>query len=226
MPDAPGRFLAAGRAADVYDLGDGAVLRRYRTEHDCELEGRMMGWLVEQGAPVPRVHRAEGRDLVMDLVVGPTMLDDLGGRPWRAVGHARLLARLQRSINALRAPPWFPRAAAGGDVGDVVHLDFHPMNVIMSPDGPVVIDWSNAARGDGAVDAAMSDVLMTSVDLRHVRDRIGRRIVVESFRSARGRAAIRRALPDAAAHRLTDPNITPGERVALHRILDRSRVPQ
>jgi tRNA A-37 threonylcarbamoyl transferase component Bud32 len=222
MSDVPGRFIAAGRAADVYDLGDGTVLRRYRTDRDCSLEGRIMSWLAEQGAPVPVVHRAEGRDLVMDLVAGPTMLDDLGDRPWRAIAHARLLAALQRSINELRAPDWFPVAPGGSDVGDVVHLDLHPMNVILSPLGPVVIDWSNAARGDGSFDAAMTDVLMTSVELASVRERVGRRVVVEAFRSARGRSVVRRSLRDAATFRLTDPNTTAGERSRLHRLLDRS----
>ena len=31
--DTPGPLLASGRAADVFDIGDGKVLRRYRAPH-------------------------------------------------------------------------------------------------------------------------------------------------------------------------------------------------
>ena len=48
------------------------------------------------------------------------------------------------------------------DDGDrLVHLDLHPLNVIMSPRGPVVIDWANAARGDPLLDVALTYVLLT-----------------------------------------------------------------
>ena len=35
-----------------------------------------------------------------------------------------------------------------------MHLDLHPGNVMHTSDGPVVIDWSNAAVGAAALDAA------------------------------------------------------------------------
>jgi aminoglycoside phosphotransferase (APT) family kinase protein len=43
-----------------------------------------------------------------------------------------------------------------------VHLDLHPLNVLIGPSGPVVIDWSNATRGDGAIDVALAWVLMVA----------------------------------------------------------------
>ena len=48
------------------------------------------------------------------------------------------------------------------DGGDrLVHLDLHPLNVILSSRGPVVIDWANAARGEGLSDVAVTYVLLT-----------------------------------------------------------------
>jgi hypothetical protein len=55
--------VASGRAADVYDRGDGTVLRSYRIEHNVADGARVMRWLADQGHPV--VHATEGRDLVM-----------------------------------------------------------------------------------------------------------------------------------------------------------------
>ena len=41
-------------------------------------------------------------------------------------------------------------ARAHGLTGDrVLHIDLHPENVIISPAGPVVIDWSGASAGPG-----------------------------------------------------------------------------
>ena len=34
----PGPLVGTGRAADVYDIGNGRVLRRYRTDHDSTIE--------------------------------------------------------------------------------------------------------------------------------------------------------------------------------------------
>lgn len=221
MADEPGRLLASGRAADVYDLGDGTVLRRYRTDRDCSDEARLMIWLDTQDVAVPTVHRAAGRDIVMDRVAGPTMVDDLGARPWRVVRHARELAKLQRALHEHEAPAWLP--VAPGVAGDrVLHLDLHPMNVILADDGPVLIDWTNASRGDPSFDAAMTYVLMASFEAKSWTERIGRRLMVSVFVWSRGRSVVARALPDAVRHRLTDRNVTPGERQNLERLLGRS----
>ncbi|MFW2332617.1 phosphotransferase [Ilumatobacter sp.] len=222
MAPEPGRLMASGRAADVYDLGDGTVLRRYRSGHDATVEGRVMRWVREQGVAVPLVHRVDGPDIVMDLVPGPTMLADLEARPWRVVQHARLLARLQRELNDLRSPAWLPRRAGVPDAGTVSHLDLHPMNVILSPDGPVIIDWTNAASGDGSFDAALSYLLMSGFETAGMRDRIGQRTIVGSFRWWRGHREVGRSLGPAAEYRLADANVTPGEAEAVRRILDRS----
>jgi aminoglycoside phosphotransferase (APT) family kinase protein len=222
MADEPGSLLASGRAADVYDLGDGTVLRRYRTDHDCTAEARLMIWLDTQGVPVPTVHRADGRDIVMDLVAGPTMVDDLLARPWRAVRHARELARLQRALHRREAPPWLP-VAPGVSAGErVLHLDLHPMNVIAADGGSVIIDWTNASRGDPAFDAAMTYVLMAHYEATGFTERIGQRVMVAAFASFRGRSLVRRGLPDAVRYRLGDRNVTPGERRNLERLLERS----
>jgi hypothetical protein len=51
---APGPLIGSGRAADVYALDDGRVLRRYRTAHSCAVGADLMRYLREAGYPVPR----------------------------------------------------------------------------------------------------------------------------------------------------------------------------
>src|SRR3954462_1906269 len=99
-----GRKLASGRDADVYDLGDGRVLRRYRNEDlapgrppkTSEQEVKIMQAVRAAGYPVPATYDVCGVDMVMERVEGRTMLKDLGSRPRMVWRHARLLAALHR----------------------------------------------------------------------------------------------------------------------------------
>lgn len=204
--------MASGRAADVYECGDHAVLRRYRSDHDTGREARIMQWLSGAGFPVPLIHEVDGRDLLMERIDGVTMLDDLDEHPWKMIAHARDLANLQRRLNDLAAPDWMDARAGVPDGRDVVHLDLHPMNVILGPEGPVVIDWTNAGRGNGGFDAALSFVVMGSFEVEGMLDRAGLRTFVTAFELARGRALVRPWIADACRHRLRDPNVTAGER--------------
>lgn len=215
----PGRLIGAGRAADVFALGDARVLRRYREPHDVELEARIMRWVAEQGVVrVPEVHGADGDDLVMAHVPGPTMLEDLDRHPWRLVSHGRLLAALQRQLNSLSAPDWFPTRPGAPRGGSVVHLDLHPLNVLLSPDGPTIIDWTNGGRSEPGFDAAMTYVLIAGFEARGLKERVGRRILVESFVAARGRRLARSHLSTAIESRVADPHATDAERETLTRL--------
>jgi len=180
-----------------------------------------MRWLASAGVPVPNVHRAEGRDLVMDRVSGPTMLEDLQRRPWQLWHHSKALAEVQRSINAVTAPDWAPASGAGAGAGAgkvIVHGDLHPMNVILGPEGPVVIDFTNAGRGTAAFDAAISFVLMSTFETSGAVDRVGQQLLVRAFHRARGAALVDEGLANACDYRLADPNVTDGERGRVERL--------
>jgi Ser/Thr protein kinase RdoA (MazF antagonist) len=225
--EAPGPLLASGRDADVYDLGDGTVLRRYRSpeRHDVELEAKVMGYVAERGYPVPDVHRVDEGDLVMDRVDGPSMLDALQATPWKLVWYARRLARLQRQLARIAAPPWLLASTADPDrAASVLHLDLHPMNVLMSKrHGPIVVDWANAAGGPAGFDAAMTYVTMATFDAGDARDRMGQKAFVEAFRRFRGPRLIAPYVGIACDHRLADPNTTVDERVAVAALRKRHR---
>ncbi len=211
----PGVLLASGRAADVYDLGNRTVLRRYRTDHDVALEGDLMGFLHSAGYPVPQVHEATGRDLVMDLVDGPTMLDDLDRRPWRLDSHVKTLARLQRDLGSVEAPDWLPTEDRIPSGPSILHLDLHPMNVIMSERGPIVIDWTNARRGHGDFDAAMTYVLAASFETTGWKESLGVQLMLRRFLHHRGASSVDRWWVEAVDYRRGDPNVTSGEAAKL-----------
>lgn len=217
MTDLPGPLLASGRSADVYDIGDGKVLRRYRKPgHDLETEVRVMRHAAERGYPVPTVHSFGGLDLVMDRVDGPTMIEALEAAPWKLVWHARVLARLQRKLARIAAPDWLLADSEPSDrAQSVLHLDLHPMNVILSRRGPVVIDWTNAAGGPAGFDGAMTFVEITTFSTSSPRDRIAQQVFTRSFRRFRGSKAIDPYIVAACDHRLKDSGTLPDERIAV-----------
>ena len=214
MFDEPGPLIAKGRAADVFAYGEGKVLRRYRTDHDCAYEADVMRHVRAHGYPAPEVIAASGRDLVMERVEGPTMLRDLGSRPWRIFRHAATLAGLQQALHAIPAPEWLHTKHDGGT--SIVHLDLHPDNVMISPNGPVVIDWSNAGLGDPDVEVADLWLVMSAAAVPGSRlDRLvanaGRGLFLNAILRRFDRRRVASKLPAAYANRSRDRNMSEAE---------------
>ena len=200
------RLLAAGRASEVYDLGDGTVLRRFKAGGDPDREALVMEHARRHGFPVPRVVEVREDELVLERIAGPTMFAHLRRRPWPLAAYPLRLAALHKQLHAIGAPASLP-AIGGGEA--LLHLDFHPLNVILSRRGPVVVDWTNARRGDPDVDVAMTCLIAATNG-----GRAGR-----AFASAYLRAfdteSVTTALPRATELRLDDPNLTDDERAAV-----------
>ena len=218
MSDQPGKLIGSGRAADVYDLGDGTVLRRYRARvGDVEREAEVMRYVRSHGFPAPMVFSAAGTDLVMEKIEGRTMMAKLVDSPASVYSYGRLLARLLSALGEISAPDWLmaPGFAAHPSGDRVLHLDLHPMNVMITEKGPVVIDWTNAAGGPAGFDSAMTYVVMATYDTANQKEWLGQQVLVRSFRRARGRRVLDPFIATACDHRLADPGTSPEERVAV-----------
>jgi aminoglycoside phosphotransferase (APT) family kinase protein len=226
----PGTLIGAGRNADVYDLGDGRVLRRYRDGRDAErvgAEALIMTRARASGVPVPEVFDVSGADIVMERAAGPTMLDTLARRPWTVPAQATLLARLHELVHAVplsglpelaTLPGW--TGPADGDA--LLHRDLHPQNVIHTERGPIIIDWEGAARGPAIADVGLTWVIIafSEVPLPPVRAAVAR-----ALQSAFARSFVRAAGPldetwrtTAIRMRLTDPNLLPSEAARLRKL--------
>ncbi|WBB76864.1 phosphotransferase [Micromonospora sp. WMMD1128] len=160
LPPVGAVLLAAGRTADVWALPGGRVLRRYRAGGDVRAEADVMRHLHRAGFPVPRVHRADGADLLLDRVTGPTLVEAfLAGDAGPSDG-ARILVDLHARLHAL------PARRSTDPEARILHLDLHPHNVLLGPAGPVVIDWTDSAEGPAALDRATTALILaeTAVD--------------------------------------------------------------
>jgi aminoglycoside phosphotransferase (APT) family kinase protein len=216
------------------------------------------------GVPVPRMlelTNIEGRPgIVMERLEGVDYLTLLGRQPWLVLSvgplsgelHARLhevvpgeglpplRAVLRERIQACEVLADELRAFAIAvldslpDGDRLYHGDFHPGNIMRTPKGPIVIDWSNACVGDPAADVARTDLMLrigepppsSSIIVRTLA-RIGGRILLWGYlRSYRKHGALdmstfsRWKIPIAAAR--VAEGIT-GEFPALIAILERAR---
>ena len=136
------------------------------------------------GAPAARllgIESIDGRPAsVWERIEGPTLWQQVLDQPGRSREVGRRLAELQLALFELVAPVALPiqhdrlvgkiRAAAArvdpavGEALDLIpervgrmrvcHGDLHPSNVILSLDGPVLVDWYDATRGDPVADVA------------------------------------------------------------------------
>lgn len=233
-----GELIAAGRDATVHAAGEGRVLRRTAAGRDLRAEAAVMEHVRAAGYPAPEVFRVGDGEMELARVQGPTMIEGLEAEPWRVDTHARTLADLHTRLHAIEPPDDLaPHPVLPG--GAIVHQDLHPGNVMLSPAGPVVIDWTNARRGEPALDVALTWLLMAAFDHdqappsgslphrvitrieRSIEPRLRRRLVRTFLRAGGQAAAARAVLPAVAAHRLHDLNVRAGEAAAIRALVER-----
>ena len=176
-----------------------------------------MDYVRGQGFPAPAVDEIspDGLDMVIERIEGPDMVAMMEKRPWTFRQLGRSLADLHRHLHDLSAPDWLSEAPVGhGD--SLLHLDLHPLNVMIGPRGPVVIDWARACRGDAAVDEAIAWVLMAAGEVPGSRFMAmivtrARSVLMKSFLTSVEIDAIRPVLRDVVAWKASDPHMSAAE---------------
>jgi Ser/Thr protein kinase RdoA (MazF antagonist) len=128
-----------GRPASVWERVNGPSLWREVVDHP------------DRSANVGR--RLAEVQLVLFELVPPVTLPDQRDRLTAKIRRsaANVDASLARALDLLPARTGTPR---------LCHGDLHPSNVILSRDGPVLVDWFDASRGDRVADIARSSVTL------------------------------------------------------------------
>jgi aminoglycoside phosphotransferase (APT) family kinase protein len=221
----PGPLIASGRDADIFEYGASSVLRRSRDRRSLVEEGRIMTYVREHGYPVPEVHELsdDGAEMVMERIAGPTMIELLSSDPSTLLDQAAELRRLHERLHEIPIPSWLP-ISPFGDGESIIHLDLHPINVIVSDRGPVVIDWARASRGDAKADVALTWLLTASGDIPGEGEvaelmSLGRAMFIDTFLEGFDRTALRTPLATVVEWKLADPHMSPTEKLAMRQLL-------
>jgi len=154
---------------------------------DYEADRTRQVYATGQRVPVVgEVVEIEGRrGAVYERLDGPTLLSQLDTRPWQWVKIAHTMAHLHAGLHA-RSAPQLPamqqrlqeriakvtqltanqrtailQVLATLNAGDrLCHNDFHPANILMTAQGPVVIDWLDATCGNPLGDLARTSIIV------------------------------------------------------------------
>jgi aminoglycoside phosphotransferase (APT) family kinase protein len=102
----PGRLIARGRTADVFEFGEGRVLKLIRPDMPAGLgdhEARAARVVDAAALPAPRLLETvtvDGRfGLVYERIQGPSMFAEIGRRPLGTPRQARAFARLHADMH-------------------------------------------------------------------------------------------------------------------------------
>lgn len=176
-----------------------------------EMEVRVCRAVYAAGVASPAVGelvQVNGRTgLVFERISGPTMLQAMAARPWTARAQARSLADLHAAIHGLPCPELdslsellkrrisqaarlsddlktrlLEKLAKMPDGKALCHYDFHPGNILVSPHGPLIIDWMSAACGNPVADVARTTLLFQMGRLPQGTP-LPERIAVQTLRS-------------------------------------------
>jgi aminoglycoside phosphotransferase (APT) family kinase protein len=191
-------------------------------------EARTMAYLHDLGYPVPAVEALsdDGSDLVMERIEGRSMVEAIAAAPWTVRRHAKILAELHVRLHEILAPDFLPRAPVGS--GDrVVHMDLHPLNVMIGQKGPVVIDWTGASAGDPLVDVGVAWALMAAgqIPTNPVMALLlgwGRAQLVNGFVSRFDRSQVTARLRSVVDWKVKDPHMSEAEVAGMWRLVERA----
>ena len=187
--------VGSERAAKVLNAGVPA--------HWAEAEAAFTTAIRFLGIRVPEVHDVttiDGRTaIVLERISGPSMWEEMMASPSRLDELVHEFVQLQRAIHSAGVPVGLPSSSSRmrakicrveslstadhTEACDMVsalpsgaallHGDLHPGNVLMSADGPVVIDWFDATIGHPITDVVRTSLLLRPAGagaLHHLRD--------------------------------------------------------
>ncbi len=169
------------------------------------------------GFPAPQVYDADGPDILMERLDGPSLFQDAAATRAGSPITAHSSPTCSRSCRPYAPPAGSPRSASAATCSTWTCT---PTTSCSPATAPRVIDWATAGRGASAADIAATWLALASgyVDppLRRSRD-----LMLAAFLDRVDREAARPYLTVMAERRRTDRNADNAETAAIDRLLAR-----
>ena len=183
------------------------ALRVFRPEQRraCAREAAVLGATLP-GVPAPRLHAVgtwhDRPAMLIGWCSGKMLVDAFAAHPSRLPALASEFGRVQARIHAAPVPPlllnsgyhWLDWQRSGeGPLGDhlraaerippsLLHLDFHPLNVLVEAGGvSAVLDWTNVNAGDRRADLARTLTILRLSPLPDTIPPLVARLVLRLF---------------------------------------------
>lgn len=189
-----GELLGIGNTARVYRWGKTEVIKLFYDQNYAVMEAKnaeLINSLMLRAPKYGGLVDYEGKKgLIYERIDGPTMLWNIEPSEESMFYNARLMANLQYEIHQVKnklLPNLKPEIthkinhsqeisnhdkqtitdilASLPDGNSICHYDFHPDNIIMSPNGPIIIDWLNLLVGNPEADVTRTSMMIQSDSL-------------------------------------------------------------
>lgn len=203
-------LLTRGRSSDVYLLNDTEVVRRLHDPNETFRNVDLIRHLNAERFPTARVIQSQGPDLIMERLNGATLLQALDVQDVGIAEGVRILLDLHETLHALPVPPSgvAPKVVGRGEC--IIHLDLHPANVLMTSDGPFLIDWESAGLGPAGLDLATTALVFAEIVADGDEYARPAHAMLRTFTDLSGND-FREHVADAAEHRARSRTVDPEE---------------
>lgn len=186
-----GELLGSGNTASVYQWGKTEVIKVFH-DHRCAVNeaknAEIINNLKLRSPNYSGLVEFEGKScIIYERIDGPTMLRQIEPTKLSLSQNAKLMAQLHFEIHNVKIN-FSPnlkteitnKINASQEITShekqiiidilntlpdgkaLCHYDFHPDNIILSPKGPIIIDWMNTLVGNQAADITRSSMMIQS----------------------------------------------------------------
>ncbi|MCR8656667.1 phosphotransferase [Paenibacillus endoradicis] len=189
-----GELIGIGNTAKVYQWGKNEVLKLFYDQSSALIEAKNAELINNLKLSAPKFSgllECEGKiGIVYEKIDGPTMLWHIEPTEKSISNNARLMANLQSEMHNVEnnVLPNLKSEIADKvnrsqeivnekkeiitdilnslpDGNSICHYDFHPDNIIISPNGPIIIDWMNLLVGNQEADITRTSMMIQSHSL-------------------------------------------------------------
>jgi len=189
-----GELIGIGNTAKVYQWGKTEVLKLFYDQSSAQVEAKNAEIIYNLNLRSPKFSglvEYEGNiGIVYEKIDGPTMLWHIEPTAKSISYYAKLMANLQsemhnvenqivpnlkseitnkvntsHEISIHEKEVIIDKLNSLPDGNSICHYDFHPDNIIISPNGPIIIDWLNLLVGNQEADVTRTAMMIQSHSL-------------------------------------------------------------